>query len=147
VANGARSATARAYTGDTLKQGLFGDVEGGGSFYGPIRRGLLAARVAELARDKARAAGMDRAINVALAGSNLLRGATDQGSPTDPNAAWSGGRLMRQGEVYNDWGGGPGGHEGAAAFRELQHRAVRGQLDRAAIRGRDRQGAGREKRV
>jgi hypothetical protein len=60
----------------------------------------------------------------AASSSNLLKGATDQGSGSDPNVAWAGGRikLHRWGETYNDWGA--YGHEAAARFREEQQRAV-----------------------
>ena len=111
-----------AYTGRSLESGMGG---GAHSFYGPVRRGLVPAREAELVRNPARLARLNKAIDQVLAGSNLLRGATDQGSPSDPNGAWQGGRMVRYGEVYNDWGGGPGGHAGAARWREEQQRHVR----------------------
>ncbi len=108
-----------AYTGGTLHQGLHS------GFYGPINRGQLPGRMAELARNPRRMAQMNAAIDAVLRGSNLLLGATDQGSPGDPNAAWPGGRTVRYGEIYNDWGGGPGGHASAARWREEQQRHVR----------------------
>jgi hypothetical protein len=100
---------------------------GGKSFYGPVRRGSLGSRVAELERNPQRLAKMNAAIAEVSSGSNILKGATDQGSPGDPNAQHPGGRIVRQGEVYNDWGGGPGSHEGARRFREEQQRRVRGE--------------------
>jgi len=96
------------------------------AFYGPLRNpNFLPGRVRQLERDPKRMARLMAAIDAALAGSNLLKGATDQGSGADPNVGWSGGRIKRFGEVYNDWGGGPGGHEGARRFREEQQRRVR----------------------
>ena len=91
-------------------------------FYGPINKGLLASRVQELRSNPARMARLQSAIDAAFS-SNLLRGATDQGSPSDPNADWPGGRMVREGEVYNDWGGGAG-HEAARLYRENQQRQV-----------------------
>jgi hypothetical protein len=65
---------------------------------------------------------MDAAIDAALAGSNEIKGATDQGLPTDPNGRWMGGRVVRGGNVFNDWGGGKwnglSGHAGSQAYRE-----------------------------
>jgi hypothetical protein len=51
--------------------------------------------------------------------------ATDQGSPGDPKASWPGGRMVRYGEIYNDWASGPGGYAGAARWRKEQQRHVR----------------------
>jgi hypothetical protein len=107
------------YSQGTIRQGLHS------GFYGPVNRGLLPGRMAQLQRDHARMERINRGIDEALGGSNLLQGATDQGSGNDPNAHWPGGRIMRRGEIYNDWGSGPGGHAGAAAFRERQQRALR----------------------
>lgn len=107
------------YSQGSIKSGLHS------GFYGPVNRGMLPSQVAKLQRDPARMARINKGIDAALGGSNLLQGATDQGSGNDPNAHWQGGRVMRGGEIYNDWGGGPGGHAGAAAFRERQQRAVR----------------------
>ena len=107
-----------AYTGGTLEKGMTS------GFYGPVK--MLPGREAELARNPARMAKMNAAIDAALAGSNLIKGATDQGSGNDPNVSWPGGRIVRGGEVYNDWAGGPGGHEGARRFREAQQARVAG---------------------
>lgn len=93
-----------------------------GGFYGPINKGLLQSRVAQLERDPARMKKMYGAIDAASS-SNLLKGATDQGSGSDPNVAWPGGKTVRYGETYNDWGGGAG-HEGNRMFRERQQAAI-----------------------
>lgn len=98
------------------------------AFYGPMRiPGKLQGAMANLARNPKRAAQIDAAIDsVVVGGRNRLKGATDQGLPTDPNGRWMGGRVTGPGidQVYNDWGGGPGGHAGAARFRIDQQRAV-----------------------
>jgi hypothetical protein len=99
----------------------------GRSFYGPERRGEVAGAEAALLRQPRREAALEAQIEAAYS-SNLLRGATDQGSGRDPNVNWPGGRIKlheRGGETYTDWGGGPGGHEGARKFREQQQEAVR----------------------
>lgn len=85
-------------------------------FYGPINRGQLPRFENEVRTNKALALKMNVAIDEALAGSNVIQGYTDQGLPSDPNGKWPGMRL--HGEVFNDWGGGPGGHEGARRWRE-----------------------------
>ena len=100
-------------------------------FYGPINRGQLPSAIAQLRRNPELNARMNRAIDSALAGSNLIRGATDQGLPTDPNGQWQGGRMTRGGNVFNDWGGGPGGHAGAAAYRENLMRRVQQETQQA----------------
>jgi hypothetical protein len=69
-------------------------------------------------------AQVNAAIDEVLAGRNVLKGATDQGMASDPNGHWLGGRVYGQDQVYNDWGGGPGGHLGAQRFREDQQRQV-----------------------
>jgi hypothetical protein len=91
------------------------------SFYGPERAGIVDARAAQLARNPAELKRIMAAIDAART-SNLIRGATDQGSGSDPNVAWPGGKVVRQGETYNDWGA--YGHEAAARFREAQQAAV-----------------------
>jgi hypothetical protein len=96
--------------------------KGGKSFYGPIRAGLLEGRVRELERNPARLDRVMGAIDRAET-SNLLKGATDQGSGNDPNVNHPGGRIVRGGEVYNDWGGG-GGHDANRRFRERQQAAI-----------------------
>lgn len=106
------------YTGGSIERALHS------GFYGPINRGELPAAIAQLHRNPRLRARMDRAIDAALAGSNEIRGATDQGLPTDPNGRWPGGRIWRGGNVYNDWGDGPGGHRGAEEYRRNLMRHV-----------------------
>jgi hypothetical protein len=103
---------------------------GSGSFYGPERAGIVDSKAAQLARDPA---AYKRALADIDAGasSNLLRGATDQGSGHDPNVNWLGGRVVRQGEVYNDWEYG-GSHKAAQEFRERQQAQV-AAADRASM--------------
>lgn len=105
----------------TIKSGLTG------AFYGPIRRGQDVGRLAELERNPKKMAKMMAGIDRALAGSNLLHGFTDQGSGNDPNVHWPGAKMVRGGETYNDWGGGPG-HEANRRFRENQERIVAGEV-------------------
>jgi chaperonin cofactor prefoldin len=90
-----------------------------GGFYGPINRGELPGAVRQLQGNPELAARMENAIRQVGAGSNTIRGATDQGLPTDPNGMWPGGRMTRGGNIFNDWGGGPGGHAGAQTYREF----------------------------
>ena len=102
------------------------DIGGRRSFYGPERRGEVPGAEAALRHQPAREARLEAAIDAAIS-SNLLKGATDQGSGVDPNVNWPGGRIKlhaRGGETYTDWGGGPGGHEGARKFREAQQAAI-----------------------
>jgi hypothetical protein len=93
-------------------------------FYGPVNRGQLPSAAASLSAD--RLAKISAAIDSVGNGRNVLKGATDQGMASDPNGRWLGGRVYGQDQVYNDWGGGPGGHEGARRFRESQQ----GQVNR-----------------
>lgn len=119
-----------------------------GGFYGPYNRGMYPRTISELRASPALQTRMNVAIATVMAGSDLIRGFTDQGLPTDPNG-------MRQpqmrlgGNIFNDWGGGPGGHDGAEAWRQtfetfaLQTAlnvlgctpplAVTGQLDDATV--------------
>lgn len=94
------------------------------SFYGPENQpGLVERRMAELDKDPKRRARLDKLIDQAAA-SNVIKGATDQGSGSDPNVYWPGGKTVIHGETFNDWGGGLG-HEGNRRFREAQQAAVR----------------------
>lgn len=111
-----------AYSGKNIKELLHG------GFYGPINRGQLPGAIARLGGDPAFRARMQAGLDSVIAGSNRLKGATDQGGGVDPNVGWQGGLIMppggTPGAIYNDFGGGPGGHAGAAAFREDQQRHV-----------------------
>ncbi|MDN4982375.1 hypothetical protein QY049_03945 [Bradyrhizobium sp. WYCCWR 13022] len=91
-------------------------------FYGPINHGKLAGAIARIRRDPKLKARLDKAMQDAF-GSNDLEGATDQGMKTDPNGRWRGGyKDFGGGNIFNDWGGGPGGHSVARRFREaLEH--------------------------
>jgi hypothetical protein len=108
----------------SLQQMLMGK-PGGKSFYGPIRSGQLPGAMAALQNDPKRLQRIYDAMGQVYAGSNVLQGATDQGSGNDPNVAWGGGKVVRHGETYNDFGGGPGGHEGARRYREALQKGVR----------------------
>ncbi|MGY4403934.1 hypothetical protein [Bradyrhizobium sp. USDA 3315] len=94
---------------------------------------MLEGRLAQLERDPKRMKRMLGAVDAAET-SNLLKGATDQGSGSDPNVAWPGGKIVRHGETYNDWGGGYG-HDANRRFREHQQAAIaaadRAQFDRS----------------
>jgi hypothetical protein len=98
-------------------------------FYGPINRGQLPAAMARLQRNPKEMAKYNAAIDAALGGSDLIKGATDQGMPSDPNGRWPGGMVrlpQYPGNVFNDWGGGPGGHAGSAAWRQAWEARVGG---------------------
>lgn len=88
-------------------------------FYGPgasfARRGMAIQRSGQMPHYEAVMAAVQN-------GSNVLGGATDQGSGRDPNVGWTGGRIRRSGEVYNDWGGGRGHAANAKWRREIQAR-------------------------
>jgi len=109
-------------TGGALRKGLYS------GFYGPINRGQLPGAIARLRQNPKLRAKMYADIDAAIAGSNEIKGATDQGLPTDPNGRWMGGRIIRGGNVFNDWGGGRWhgltGHAASKAFREDQQRRV-----------------------
>jgi len=111
-----------AYAGTSLS----GMIHSG--FYGPVNKGQLPRWLMNMQRNPTQAAKMNAGIETALRGSNLLGGATDQGSGSDPNVGHRGGRVRRFGEVYNDWGGGPGGHAGAARWRHEQQERVRFEM-------------------
>lgn len=97
------------YSGKTL----FAMLHSG--FYGPINRKKLPEFEQIILHNPHLKARIDAAIAEALEGSNIIQGNTDQGLPSDPNGQWPG--MHIHGEVFNDWGGGPGGHAGAKAWR------------------------------
>jgi hypothetical protein len=97
------------------------------SFYGPMRTGAYQRALRQLQANPASMGRYNAAIDMALNGSNVLGGATDQGSGRDPNAGWRGGRVLRSGEVYNDWGG-YRGHGYSRMWRERQQRQVQAEL-------------------
>jgi hypothetical protein len=89
-------------------------------FYGPIDRGRLPHFVNELRNDLKLRHKMYSAIDTVLAGSDFIRGHTDQGLPSDPGGKYeeAHSHVMIGGEVFGDWGGGPGSYSGAASWRE-----------------------------
>jgi hypothetical protein len=89
-------------------------------FYGPFNS--FQRRGAAIMRNPAARARYDSAIAAVQAGSNVLGGATDQGSGRDPNVGYRGGRIHRSGETYNDWGGGRGHAANGAWRRQIQAR-------------------------
>lgn len=98
-------------------------------FYGPINRGHLPGAMRTLANSPNLMNRMNHAIDTVLRGSNILGGATDQGSPGDPNYGHAGGRVVRGREVYNDWGGGAG-HAANARWRMNIQRQVQAEQGR-----------------
>jgi hypothetical protein len=103
------------YSDRSVAQGIAG---GPKSFYGPARNpGMVEARMQELAKNPDRLAQRYAQINQAYS-SNFVKGHTDQGSSGDPNYEQGGTGVNINRERFNDWGGGPGSHAGARAWRE-----------------------------
>lgn len=122
-----RAAMSRA----SLRQRIFGP-SFHRSFYGPVRTGAVMSLMRQYQRNGI-PPQFNRAIDTALSGSNILGGATDQGSGRDPNVGWRGGRVIRNREIYNDWGGysgqrGVDARTFAAQWRRRQQEAVRREL-------------------
>jgi hypothetical protein len=97
----------------TLHQMLFS------RFYGPINRGKLPHFINEVHNDPRLRHKIYAAIDFVLAGSDFIRGHTDQGLPSDPGGKFemAHSHVMIGGEVFGDWGGGPGSYTGAATWR------------------------------
>jgi hypothetical protein len=87
-------------------------------FYGPYNRGTYPRTIRQLYASPALQARMNTAIATVMAGSDLIHGFTDQGLPTDPNGQRQP-QMHLGGNIFNDWGGGPGGHDGAEAWRQM----------------------------
>lgn len=88
-----------------------------GGFYGPYNRGEYPAALRHVGSSPSMQKILNNAIDTVLGGSNIIQGYTDQGLPTDPNGQRKP-RMWIHGEVFNDWGGGPGGHDGAERWRQ-----------------------------
>jgi hypothetical protein len=102
----------------TLRDMMLGtpSIDHGRSFYNPIRNGAIHSHLAKM-NNPAFAEQMNRRIDMALAGSNVIRGYTDQGSRGDPNYFAGGVGININRERFNDWG-----YPGSRAFRAwIQH--------------------------
>ena len=102
-------------------------IGGGKSFYGPIRTGAINAHLARM-NDPAFSARMNRSIDQALAGSNVIHGYTDQGSRGDPNYFTGGIGVNINGERFNNWG-----YPGSAAFQQWMQNSYRDASERNAV--------------
>lgn len=87
-------------------------IDRGKSFYGPMRSGAINAHMRKM-NDPKFAEQMNKRIDQALEGSNLIKGHTDQGSAGDPNYHSGGVGVNINRERFNDWG-----YPGSRAFRE-----------------------------
>jgi hypothetical protein len=87
-------------------------------FYGPYNRGAYPRTIRQLQASSPLQTKMNAAIATVMAGSDLIHGFTDQGLPTDPNGQRQP-QMRLGGNIFNDWGGGPGGHDGAEAWRQV----------------------------
>jgi hypothetical protein len=120
--------------GATIRSGMAG---GSRSFYGPARiPGLVERRMEEIRRNPRWHARLDALTDAALGGSNLILGATDQGSRGDPNYEGGGTGINIHGERFNVWGGAPGGHAAAKRAQEAQQAQVRRSAEEARARSR-----------
>jgi len=111
------------------------------AFYGPMRTGAFDAAVARLDQDPKLYSRMNKATDAVGDGSHIIGGYTDQGLPTDPNGMHQP-QMRRGGNVFTDWGGGRGGHAGAAAYRRMIEQGLaRDSLPDASIPGGGNAGA------
>jgi Putative peptidoglycan binding domain len=88
-----------------------------GGFYGPYNRGMYPRTIAEINANPSLKAKCAAAVEACMDGSDLIKGFTDQGLPTDPNGQRQP-QLRLGGNIFNDWAGGPNGHDGAEAWRQ-----------------------------
>jgi hypothetical protein len=108
----------QAMTGQSLQRLLHS------GFYGPINRRQLGAAMQRLQNNPRLFAFYNSHIDAALSGSNVIGGATDQGTTGDPNARNPSGRVRRGTEIYNDWGGA----RNSAGWRRAQQAQVQAEL-------------------
>lgn len=97
----------------TLKDMIRGhpSIGGGKSFYNPMRNGAINDHLRKMNNSEF-ASRMNKYIDRALGGSNVIEGHTDQGSRGDPNYDAGGIGKNINGERFNDWG-----YPGSADFR------------------------------
>jgi len=98
-----------------IPQTLMGMITSG--FYGPYKRGEYPSFIAQIRGSQTLVDRLNTAIEAAMAGSDTITGFTDQGMAGDPNYAHQP-SIDIGGNRFNDWGGGPGSHAGAAAWRQ-----------------------------
>ncbi|KJC47319.1 hypothetical protein UB31_18875 [Bradyrhizobium sp. LTSP849] len=126
------------YTGKSLAATL------SPSFYGPMRKGDFPGIVAQMRNGGGKK--YDAMIDQVLAGSNTVKGYTDQGMPTDPNGSRRSALTARDHisvrekgglNEFTDWEGGPGGRAGARRYREALQAGIERTAERHGARLRD----------